>query len=271
MIYVWSPASSAWYSDKFLLFTAEPSTLYQKLGFVVRWTISLLTMANLKPTLHHMNDSQSQRILWLLEELEIPYNLELHRRVKQRAPPELKATHPLGKAPQLELGNGRVMAESTVIAKYLIDTYDKTGKFKGDGDKNDWIRDEELCSIAAASIGPVMILELILILASRVTPFFVRWLVSVVYSNLHKEFSGPELHLYYKHLDDQLEGQDYFMGQTPGRADFIISFPLDQCTAINIIDIKKYPRLEKWHARCHERPAWKRSLEKGNGYDLGFK
>ena len=243
-------------------------------------------MADLKPTLHHMNvglavsfhlllltafqNSQSQRILWLLEELEIPYNLELHKRVKQRSPPELRESHSLGKAPQLETGNGRVIVESVVIAKYLIDTYDKAGKFKGGGNRNDWIRDEELCSFAAASIGPVMILELILLFASRMTPFFIRWLMSAVYGQIHSSFSGPELDLYYKYLEDQLEGQDYFMGSTPGRADFIISFPVDQCTAAGMIDIKKYPRLEKWHSRCHERAAWKRSLEKGNGYNLGF-
>jgi len=227
-------------------------------------------MADLKPTLHHMNNSQSQRILWLIEELEIPYNLELHRRVKQRAPPELKETHPLGKAPQLVTHNGRVITESAVIARYLIETYDKAGKFKGDGEKNDWIRDDQLCNIAAASIGPVMILDLILLMASRMAPFVVRWLISPVYSTLHAQFSGPELHSYYKYLDDQLEGQDYFMGRTPGRADFVISFPVDQCTAIDILDLKQYPRLEKWHARCKERPAWKRSLEKGNGYELGF-
>jgi len=206
----------------------------------------------------------------LLEELEIPYNLELHRRVEQRSPPELKDTHPLGKAPQLETGNGRVIVESIVIAKYLIDTYDKTGKFKGDGNKNDWIRDEELCSLAGASIGPVMIVDLILLMASKLTPFFVRWLMGLVHSQIRSQFAGPEFDLYYKYLDDQLEGQDYFMGGTPGRADFIISFPVDQCIAAEMIDIKKYPRVEKWHNRCQERPAWKRSIEKGNGYNLSF-
>ncbi len=182
----------------------------------------------------------------------------------------MKQTHPLGKAPQLETGNGRVIAESTVIAKYLIDTYDKTGKFKGDGHKNDWIRDEELCSLAASSLGPVMMLDLILLFASRMTPIFVRWLMGLVHSQIRSQFSGPELHLYFQYLDDQLEGQDYFMGATPGRADFIISFPVDQCTAAEMISIKKYPRLEKWHARCKERAGWKSGIEKGNGYNLGF-
>ncbi|EXJ58177.1 hypothetical protein A1O7_05602 [Cladophialophora yegresii CBS 114405] len=229
-------------------------------------------MAGLKPTLHHMNNSQSQRILWLLEELEIPYNLELHQRVEQRSPPELRQTHPLGKAPQLETGDGRVIAESVVIAKYLIETYDKAGKFRGDGNpKNDTLRDEQLCLLAASSLGPVMLVDLILLFASRMTPFFVRWLMALVHSQIRTQFSGPELDLYYRYLDDQLEGQDYFMGNTaPGRADFVLSYPVQQCIAVAMVDIKKYPRIEQWIARIHERPAWKRSLEKGNGYDLAF-
>ncbi|KIY00688.1 uncharacterized protein Z520_03353 [Fonsecaea multimorphosa CBS 102226] len=227
-------------------------------------------MAELRPTLHHLNDSQSQRILWLLEELEIPYNLKLHERVKQRAPPEMKETHPLGKAPQLETGDGRVIVESPVIARYLIDTYDKTGKFKGDGQKNDWIRDDELCSLAGASIGPPMILEVIMTVAVKLTPFFVRPLISLVHKQLRGGYSGPELDAFFKYMDDQLGDQDYFMGTTPGRADFILSFPVDMCTAAGFIDIKKYPKVEKWHARCRERPAWKRALEKGNGYNLSF-
>ncbi|KIW32752.1 uncharacterized protein PV07_04276 [Cladophialophora immunda] len=228
-------------------------------------------MADLRPTLHHLNDSQSQRILWLLEELEIPYDLKLHKRVKQRAPPELKETHPLGKAPQLETGDGRVIVESAVIAKYLIETYDKTGKFKGDGNKNDWIRDDELCNLAAASIGPPMIVEVIMTAAVKLTPFFVRPLISLVHKQLHQGYSGPELDAFFKYLDDQLGDQDYFMGSAPGRADFILSFPVDTCTAAGFVELKKYPRVEKWHARCRERPAWKSSLEKGNGYDLSFK
>src|ERR1700761_4723746 len=229
--------------------------------------------ANLPSTLtqaDNVQNSQSQRILWLLEELEIPYNLSLHRRVQQRSPPELKETHPLGKAPQLETGNGRVIVESVVIARYLIETYDKTGRFKGDGEGNDWIRDDELCNLAAASIGPVMVLEIIMLAASKLTPWFVRWLMAAVHAQLRKGFSGPELDLYFMYLESKLEGQDYFMGQEPGRADFIISFPVDQCTAIDVVDMKKYPRLEKWHARCRTRPAWKRALEKGNGYNLAF-
>jgi len=228
-------------------------------------------MADLKPTLHQLNNAQSQRILWLLEELEIPYNLKLHERVDLRAPPEMKETHPLGKAPQLETGDGRVIVESVSIARYLIKTYDKAGKFAGDGGKNDWIRDDQLCELAAASIGPVLVVETILTFAVRFTPWFIRFIPAAIHRNIAGAFSHPELAAYFKYMDDQLGDEDYFMGSTPGTADFIISHPVHSCTAAGMIDLKKFPRLEKWHARCQERPAWKRALEKSNGYDMAFK
>ena len=220
---------------------------------------------------YDIQNAQSQRILWLLEELEIPYNLKLHTRVDLRAPPEMKKTHPLGKAPQLETGNGRVIVESVSIARYLIETYDKASKFKGDGGKNDWIRDDQLCELAAASIGPVLVFETIMTFAVRFSPFFIRWLMAGIHKNLASAFSGPELAAYFKYMDEQLGDQDYFMGTSPGTADFIISHPVHSCIAGGMIELNNYPRLEKWHARCQERPAWKRALEKSNGYDMAFK
>jgi glutathione S-transferase len=217
-------------------------------------------------------DSQSQRILWLLEELEISYDLVLHKRhesgpKKNRAPDSLKETHPLGKAPQLVTVDGRVIIESLVIADYLINTYDKESRFKGSGEKNDRLRDEELCNIASSDIGPLMTLELVFDLLTRMSPFFIRPIFSMAHRQLQKAYSGPEIELLYQYLDHQLEGQDYFMG-SPGRADFIIKWPVDMCVACKIIDLTKYPNLDKWYTRVNDRPAWKRSLEKGNGYNL---
>lgn len=161
--------------------------------------------------------------------------------------------------------------ESVVIAKYLIETYDKAGKFKGDGATNDWIRDEELCNLASATIGPPMTLELVFTLITQSSPFFIRPLVSTMHRQLQKAFTGPELHLYYQYLNDKLGDQDYFMGSSPGRADFIISWPVDTCTQNNFIKLEKYPRLDAWARRCKERPAWMKSIEKGNGYSLKFR
>lgn len=212
----------------------------------------------------------------MLEELEIPYNLELHKRpesgpLKGRAPEELKQTHPLGKAPQLETGDGRVLVETLVIAKYLIDTYDTNGKFKGDGERNDALRDDQLCNLAAASIGPVMNLELIMTILDNAVPFFIRPLISLAHKKLHQAYIGPDLNLYFQYLNDQLGDQDYFLGANPGRTDFIMKWPMDLCIQNKFVDVKAYPNLDKWYTRVNERPAWKRSLEKGNGYTFTTK
>lgn len=253
-------------------------------------------MADPKPTFHHLNvgslvvihrfvlvltlpvdqNSQSQRILWLLEELEIPYNLILHKRAesgprKGRAPEELSQTHPLGKAPQLVTKDGTVIVESLVIAKYLIDTYDTDGKFKGDGQHNDALRDDQLSNFAAASLGPLMNLELIMTVLTHALPFFIRPLFSLAQKGLQKGYTTPEFRLYFQYLNDQLGDQDYFLGANPGRADFIMKWPMDLCIENGFVDAKAYPNVDKWLTRVNERPAWKRSLEKGNGYTFQTK
>ena len=157
------------------------------------------------------------------------------------------------------------------IARYLIETYDKEGKFKGSGGKNDWLRDDQLCELAAASIGPVLVFDTIMEFSVRFTPFPVRWLMNAIRRQLASAYSKPEFALYFGYLNDQLGEQDYFMGTSPGRADFIVSHPVHACSATGWIDLKDYPNLKKWHARCQERPAWKRALEKSNGYDMAFK
>jgi len=229
--------------------------------------------SSLKPTFHHMDRAQSQRILWLLEELGIPYELKLHERQKSgprktRSPPELFETHPLGKAPLLETGDGRVISESSAIAKYLIETYDTAGKFKGSGKSNDAIRDEELSSLGGTSIGPMMFQEMFLDILTKQMPFFIRPLVSGLHGYVRKAFLGPELSALFNYLNDQLGEQEYFMGTSPGRADFLLSWNFDFCTQRGYVDVKKYPNLDRWYTRCHERPAWKASLSKGNGYNL---
>lgn len=230
-------------------------------------------MTDKKPTLHHMDHSQSQRILWLIEELEIPYNLELHFRqssgaLKGRAPAELKETHPLGKAPQLETADGRVIAESSAIAAYLIATYDTSKKFQGDDAKNDWIRNESLTSFAGTSLGSISILKLFLDILTAQMPFFIRPLVAMFTGGVHRMFVGPEFQKMMTYLESELGEQEYFMGKEPGEADFILSWPIDMIAQRKWIDLGEFPKLVAWRERCQEREAWKRCLTKGNGYNL---
>ncbi len=249
-------------------------------------------MADGKPTLHHMNvrlalksyfwalldhlqNSQSQRILWLMEELEIPYSLDLNFRVesgaqKHRAPTKLKENHAMGKAPQLTTAEGRVIAESSAIAAYLIATYDKAKKFQGDGAKNDWIRDESLSSFANASFGPIESIKLFLDILTSQMPFFLRPLVATFTGAIHRMFVGPEFKNMLTYLQNELGNQEYFMGKEPGRADFMMEFPLAMIAHRKWADLSEYPGLMGCKERVEGREAWKRSLTKGNGYDLSI-
>ena len=228
-----------------------------------------------KPTLHHLDHSQSQRILWLLCELGIPFNLVLHQRQtsgaqRQRSPAELFETHALGKAPQLITADGRTIVESTAIAAYLIRTYDTARRFQGDGSPaNDWVRDESLAALSGASIGPPAVVALILDLIVKHSPWPLRPLLRLPLAAIHRVAAEPDLVAIFTYLESELgPRQPYFLGTQPARCDFMLSFWTDMCFDRGWLHDSDYPRLKAWRERCKSRPAWKEAMDKGNGYDL---
>ncbi|KAI0537161.1 glutathione S-transferase [Xylaria digitata] len=231
-----------------------------------------------KPTLQHLSNSQSQTILWLLEELEIPYNLNLFEREKSgrnknRAPESLKETHPLGRSPQLITASGRVIVERSAITAYLIDTYDSAGKFKVSGadDDHDAIREQELVGFAEASFNVTAMTAMMFYYLKVLSPFFIRPLVSAVSAMIHLGYVDKEFDAQLKYMDGLLEGQEYFMSDgNPTRVDFVMLFFVQTVYYSKVVDIAPYPNVKAWHDRCVARPAWKRAMEKGNGYSLGL-
>ncbi|KAF7947997.1 hypothetical protein EAE96_009065 [Botrytis aclada] len=227
-------------------------------------------MTDNTPTFHHLNDSQSQRIFWLLEELSIPYNLQLHTRNPATdpkapflGPPSLKAISPYGKAPLLTTGpkdGNRHIPESLAIATYLIRTFDSADAF---GLRNgDWIRDEMLISIALTDLG-----------ASTFTMLMLDFNAIANGAGPMGTFcDGPALRKTLGNLEKELkEGPEggFFMGKNPGRADIMLEFPMALIKQRGWVNLEKeFPALDEWLKRCYERPAWKRCIEKGNGYDL---
>ncbi|TGO54799.1 hypothetical protein BOTNAR_0259g00130 [Botryotinia narcissicola] len=227
-------------------------------------------MTDNTPTFHHLNDSQSQRIFWLLEELSIPYNLQLHTRnpitdpkAPLLAPPSLQATGHYGKAPLLITGpkdGNRYIPESLAIATYLIRTFDSADTF---GLRNgDWIRDEMLISITLTDLGRATNIMLMLDFNA----------IAIGAGPMGKRFDGPALRKVLGDLEKELkEGPEggFFMGKNPGRADIMLEFPMALIKQRDCVDLEKeFPALDEWFKRCYERPAWKRSIEKGNGYDF---
>jgi glutathione S-transferase len=174
----------------------------------------------------------------------------------------------MGRSPQLILENGRVLCETNTIAKYLIDTYDTDNKFKGDGAKNDSLRDSQLSDFVQASLGGTMILGVIFHELVNRSPFLARPITGGVWKGVRSGYYDGEMQKSLSYLDSELEGQDYLMGASPGRCDFLLSFVYDNIEQRHLASVNEYVRLKAWRERCRARPAWKRGLERGNGYNL---
>jgi len=236
-------------------------------------------MAGNKPTLHHLDNSQSQRIVWLLEELSIPYNLIQHYRNPSshpnvyRSPPSLLSASPTGQAPVLITGAAdghRIIPETSAIVTYLIRTFDTEDKF---GLRNgDWIRDEVLTSLCQTVLY-------------RQDSFMLMFDYGVIQAGNErgKELEGPALVKILEDLEKMLkEGPEggFFMGSHPGRADIMLEFPLSFAKHRDWADFNKFPALSAWLEKVYNRDAWKNGLmkqnEEGNhgtgkhGYDLGI-
>ncbi|KAK8058066.1 hypothetical protein PG994_008514 [Apiospora phragmitis] len=265
-------------------------------------------MSDRKPTLHHLNDSQSQSILWLLEELGIDYNLVPYRRKKGRAPPEMKEVHPRGRSPVLVTHSGRIITERSAIALYLIRTYDGAGRFQvanpvlpspsssasssegvsgngsvDDGEGDDLVREEELVSLGTATLNPTVLFAFVLGMLVKMSPFFIRPVMAGFNLLLRKAFLDAELDSGFAELErallrpkiitkktkQQQHAREFLMGgPDPTRADFVVEWYVEWAVAGKLVDLDNYPAVEARVERCQSRRAYRRALEKGNGYDL---
>ncbi|PBP23184.1 glutathione S-transferase [Diplocarpon rosae] len=222
-------------------------------------------------TLHHLNNSQSQRILWLLEELAVEYRLEysiIHyaRDPKyQRAPQDLTSIHQLGRSPTIVTPDGRAIVESLTITKYLLTTYDIRRRFASD----DWIRDDMLCAFSSSSLFPLATQEMLFDIAVRKTPWPFSYIMKRIKKAHDRFYSDAEFKKDMVFLESELREEAWFNGSELGMSDFVLSWPMDIIAARGYVDMEKeYPRLNAWKMRKDERPAWKSALERGNGYDL---
>lgn len=125
-------------------------------------------------------------------------------------------------------------------------------------------------SFAGASLGPVTAIELLFDLASKHTPWPLVYIARAFRKGIQKNFTSAEFKKDLTYLESELGDNKWFNGKELGRADVMLHFPLDNVYARKWVDLEKdYPKLAAWRRRIWERPAWKRGLEKGNGYDLG--
>jgi glutathione S-transferase len=219
-------------------------------------------------TVHHLNNSRSQRILWLLEELNVPYEIKRYQRDPRTllAPPELRAIHPLGKAPVVTDGE-LTLAESGAIIEYLADRYGAGKLIPAHGTParlrcNYWLH------YAEGSAMPPLLLKLVFRrVEAAPVPFFVRPVAKGIASKVQQSFVDPQIALHLSYLEGELAKADWFGGADFSVADMVMSFPLEAAAARSGLD-DRYPRLSAFLQRIHQRPAYQRALERGGDYSL---
>ncbi|MCE4540064.1 glutathione S-transferase [Pelomonas sp. P7] len=222
-------------------------------------------------TVHHLNNSRSQRVLWMLEELGLPYEIQRYQRDAKTmlAPPELKRVHPLGKSPVITDG-GLTLAESGAILEYLVDRYGE-GRFKPADmapTSEDALRYRYFMHFAEGSAMPPLLLKLIFTkVANAPMPFFAKPIAKGIAAKVLGGVVQPNIDAQLAFLEAELATRPWFAGAEFSAADVQMSFPLEAAAA-RAGSMDAYPRLKDFLARIHARPAYKLALERGGPYDL---
>ena len=220
-------------------------------------------------TVHHLNNSRSQRILWLLEELDVPYTVKRYERdpLTMLAPATLRAVHPLGKSPVITDGE-LTLAESGAIVEYLADRYSAGVLIPAPGTP-ERLRCNYWLHYAEGSAMPPLLLKLVFQrTASAPAPFFVRPVARAIARTVQRRFIDPQLKLHLDYLENALGPHAWFVADTFGAADIQLSFPLEAFAARGGLDLL-HPHLFGFLERIHARPAYQRALQRGGEYHLG--
>jgi glutathione S-transferase len=220
-------------------------------------------------TVHHLNNSRSQRVLWLLEELGLPYRVTRYERdpATMRAPAALQKVHPLGKSPVIE-DEGQMLAETGAIIEYLIEMYDRDRALvppPGTPERRDWTY---WLHYAEGSAMPLLLLKLVFLRMPQGVPFFLRPLVKKIARTAQQRVTDPQLAQHMLYWAEALRrGNGWFAGGRFSAADIMMSFPLEAAAARVGLGEGHGP-IKDFLERIHARPAFQRALETGGPYEL---
>lgn len=219
-------------------------------------------------TVHHLNNSRSQRILWMLEELEAPYQIQRYQRDEKTmlAPVSLKKVHPLGKSPVL-VDNDLTLAESGAIIEYLQETYDAQGKFK----PTDHFARQQFrywMHYAEGSLMPLLVMKLIFgRLGKPPMPWLIRPIAGAIGKGVQHNYLDKQLATHGAYLEHYLTDNRWFAGSDFSAADIQMSFPVEAMETRG--GLEKYPHLREWLSVIQARPAYQKALEQGGPYHIG--
>lgn len=218
-------------------------------------------------TVHHLNNSRSQRILWLLEELGLPYEVRRYQRDAKTslAPPELLRVHPLGKSPVVTDGD-LTLAESGAIAEYLVERYGK-GSLIPPAGSPERLRHTYWLHFAEGTAMPPLVMKLVFNRIEREPmPFFARPVARAIARKVKDGFIDPNLERIVAHMEAELGRGEWFAGDALTAADIMMSFPVE--AAMSRAGGASRPNLARFLERVHARPAYQRALEKGGEFSI---
>lgn len=216
---------------------------------------------------HHLNNSRSQRVLWLLEELGVPYEIKRYQRDARTmlAPPELRAIHPLGKSPVITDGD-LTLAESGAILEYLAERHGG-GRLIPTAGTRERLRYSYWMHYAEGSAMPPLLMKLVFDRLPRGVPGVIRPLARMIANGALGTFVRPNLERHLDYMESELSGRRWFAGDEFTAADIQMSFPLEAAAARAGLDAGR-PNLWRFLETIHARPAYQRALEKGGPYAL---
>ncbi len=217
---------------------------------------------------HHLNNSRSQRVLWLLEELELPYEIKRYERDPQTmlAPAALREVHPLGKSPVVTDGE-LALAESGAIIEYLVERYGE-GRLAPPVGTPERLRYRYWLHFAEGSAMPPLVMKLVFDrLEKSPMPFFVRPVARALAGRVKKGFIEPNLQRQLEFMEGELARSAWFAGDEFSAADIQMSFPLEAAAVRGGLDAKR-PRLMDFLGRIHAREAYRRALERGGEFSI---
>ena len=217
---------------------------------------------------HHLENSRSQRVLWLLEELKLKYEVKRYARDPKTmlAPAELKQVHPLGKSPVINDGDITV-AESGAIIEYLLDTYGE-GRLRPAPGTPERRRFTYWLHFAEGSAMPLMVMKLVFEQVRKAkVPFFLKPVLNGVANKAGSSFLDPNIDAQHRFIESELAARPWFAGSEFSAADNQMSFPLEAAASRTAL-ASKYPKAAAWLERIHARPAYKAALKVGGPYNL---
>ena len=217
---------------------------------------------------HHLNNSRSQRVVWLLEELGIDYEIRHYQRDAKTmlAPPELRAIHPLGKSPVITDGE-LTIAESGAIIEYLVERYGK-GRLIPAAGTPERLRYTYWLHYAEGTAMPPLVMKLVFsMMVKAPMPFFVRPIARAITNKVLSTFIDPNIKRQLDYMEAELGKATWFAGDAFSAADIQMSFALDAAATRSGLDASR-PRLMAFLERIHAMPTYKRALEKGGPLTL---